>query len=137
MNSSLGGVRPRQRMHPASPAKWKWTQIIFMSARILKSIPNFLDKFLFFFFFSCCLLRVMMYSLLQVAVEIKSLPSAWCKYTRPIHSHPGENAPYFTVLPGVNTPGFSTSFVPLFSLFSLLERDLIYFPASLLLSGNG
>lgn len=73
MNSALGGQTEAEQAPQALATKWKWTQIIFLSVRIFKSISSLFATFLFFFFFSFCLLRAMMNFLLQVAVEMKFL----------------------------------------------------------------
>ena len=104
MNSALGGQADAEK-HQASAAKWKWTQIIFLSARILKSILSLLGTFLFFFFFFLFLLSA------EGDDEFPSLgscgnkiliPSLVCR--RLVHTHPGENS---VCIPGTPDPVFS------------------------------
>ena len=104
MNSALGGQADAEK-HQASAAKWKWTQIIFLSARILKSILSLLGTFLFFFFSFLFLLSA------EGDDEFPSLgscgnkiliPSLVCR--RLVHTHPGENS---VCIRGTPDPVFS------------------------------
>lgn len=123
-------------MHHASATKWKWIPIIFLSARISKSIPSLLDTFLFFLFFSCCLLRVVLnfllrgscgnkipYALLGMSMSHPSTPVG----VRKQHVSWGSQ--------GAGRPQLLASF---FTIFSLCHKGIeSTFLASLLLSVNG
>ena len=122
-------IGQRQRKHQASATKWKWTQIIFLSARIFKSIPSLLATYLFFFFFSCCLLRVMMNFFLQVAVEIRCLYSPRYQGATSMPTQVKTQHSWVSAYPRA-LQHLSPSF-----LFAVMGIEST-FPASLLPSGN-